>query len=153
MIPKQLMFLALLGRRSAGQRKACDRSGDQVRRLLAVALILNGGTRSEAVKLAGVTLQIVRDWVLRFNVEGPGGLVNRKASGRASILDRQRVRVAAQLEAGPIPRPQGGVRWRLISLAQWVCNPQQAPAGHADRAVVGGRGSDRAEDQAHPPLG
>jgi transposase len=45
------------------------RSGDpdQVRRLLAVVLILDGGSRSEAAKVAGVTLQIVRDWVLRFN--------------------------------------------------------------------------------------
>ena len=40
---------------------------DQVRRLLAIALILDGGSRREAAKLAGVTLQIVRDWVLRFN--------------------------------------------------------------------------------------
>lgn len=65
---------------------------DQVRRLLAVALILDGGSRSDAAKLAGVTLQIVRDWVLRFNEGGPDGLVTRKAPGRASILnDVQRV--------------------------------------------------------------
>jgi len=69
--------------------------GDQVRRLLAIRLILDGDFRSEAAKLAAVTLQIVRERVLRFNVEGPGGLVNRKASGRASILDGQRGRLAA----------------------------------------------------------
>jgi transposase len=44
---------------------------DQVRRLLALALILDGGSRGEAAKFAGVTLQIVRDWVLRFNEGGP----------------------------------------------------------------------------------
>ena len=72
---------------SAELRKAARgcADGDQVRRLLAIALILDGGSRSEASKLAGVTLQIVRDWVLRFNAEGPDGLATRKAPGRASI--------------------------------------------------------------------
>jgi Transposase and inactivated derivatives len=53
---------------SADLRQFARRSddADQVRRLLAVALILDGGSRSEAAKVAGVALQIVRDWVLRF---------------------------------------------------------------------------------------
>jgi len=109
---------------TAGELRRAARGcadGDQVRRLLAIALILDGGSRSEAAKLAGVTLQIVRDWVLRFNAEGPGGLVNRKAPGRSAILNNeQRARLAAQVEAGPIPAAQGVVRWRLIDLAQWV---------------------------------
>lgn len=60
------------------------RSGDadQVRRLLAIAVILDGGSRSEAANFAGVTLQIVRDWVMRFNEAGPDGLATRKARGR-----------------------------------------------------------------------
>lgn len=100
-------------------RRCAD--GDQVRRLLAIALILDGGSRSEAAKLAGVTLQIVRDWVVRFNAEGPDGLATRKAPGRASILnEEQRARLAEQVEAGPIPAAHGVVRWRLIDLAQWV---------------------------------
>lgn len=95
--------------------------GDQVRRLLAIAAILDGGSRSDAARLAGVTLQIVRDWVIRFNAEGPDGLATRKAPGRASILnDEQRARLAEQVEAGPIPAAHGVVRWRLIDLAQWV---------------------------------
>jgi transposase len=94
---------------------------DQVRRLLAVALILDGGSRSDAAKVAGVTLQIVRDWVLRFNADGPDGLATRKAPGRASILnDEQRARLADTVEAGPIPAAHGVVRWRLADLAQWV---------------------------------
>jgi transposase len=95
--------------------------GEQVRRLLAIALILDGGSRSEAAKLAGVTLQIVRDWVLRFNAQGPDGLKARKAPGKASILnDEQRARLAEQVEAGPIAAAHGVVRWRLVDLAQWV---------------------------------
>ena len=94
---------------------------DQVRRLLAIALILDGGSRSDAARLAGVTLQIVRDWVLRFNADGPDGLATRKAPGRASILnDEQRARLAEIVEAGPVPAAHGVVRWRLIDLAQWI---------------------------------
>ena len=89
--------------------------------MLAIALILDGGSRSEAARLAEVTLQIVRDWVIRFNAEGPAGLAARRAPGRSSILnDEQRARLAEQVEAGPIPAAHGVVRWRLIDLAQWV---------------------------------
>lgn len=107
----------------ADLRQFARRSGDadQVRRLLAIALILDGGSRSEAAKVAGVTLQIVRDWVLRFNEGGPDGLMTRKAPGRAAILnDEQRARLVAIVEAGPIPAAHGVVRWRLADLAQWV---------------------------------
>lgn len=108
---------------SGDLRRFSRRCGDpdQVRRLLALALILDGGSRSEAAKLSGVTLQIVRDWVLRFNEGGPDALATRKAPGRASILnDEQRARLAEQVEAGPIPAAHGVVRWRLVDLAQWI---------------------------------
>lgn len=108
---------------SADLRGLVRRCGDadQVRRLLALAVILDGGNRSDAAKVAGVTLQIVRDWVLRFNEGGPAGLATRKAPGRSSILnDEQRTRLAAMVETGPIPAAHGVVRWRLADLAQWV---------------------------------
>lgn len=104
-------------------RRFARRCGDpdQVRRLLAIAVILDGGSRSDAAKFAGVTLQIVRDWVLRFNSDGPDGLATRKAPGRAPILnDEQRARLAEIVEAGPIPAAHGVVRWRLADLALWV---------------------------------
>jgi transposase len=100
-------------------RRCAD--ADQVRRVLALALILDGGSRSDAAKMAGVTLQIVRDWVLRFNAGGPDGLATRKAPGPASILnDEQRARLAEQVEVGPIPAAHGVVRWRLVDLVQWL---------------------------------
>ena len=108
---------------SADLRRFARRSGDpdQVRRLLALALILDGGSRGEAAKVAWVTLQIVRDWVLRFNEGGPDGLATRKAPGRSSILnDEQRAQLATVVEAGPIPAAHGVVRWRLADLAQWI---------------------------------
>lgn len=95
--------------------------GEQVRRLLALASILDGSSRSEAAKIGGVTLQIVRDWVVRFNTEGPDGLKSRKAPGKPSILnDEQRRALGEIVDAGPIPAAHGVVRWRLIDLAQWI---------------------------------
>lgn len=73
------------------------------------------------IRFSGVTLQIVRDWVPRFNAEGPDGLISRKAPGKASILnDEQRRELIEMVEAGPRPASHGVVRWRLIDLAQWV---------------------------------
>lgn len=94
---------------------------DQVRRLLAIAAIADGGSRSEAARIGGVTLQIVRDWVLRFNADGPEGLATRTAPGKPSILSvDQRAALAVQVEAGPIPAAYGVVRWRLCDLGQWL---------------------------------
>ena len=54
---------------------------DQVRRLLALAVVYDGGLRSDGAEVGGVGLQTFRDWVLRFNADGPAGLVNGKAPG------------------------------------------------------------------------
>ncbi len=73
---------------AAQMRGLAKRSEDaaQTRRLLALAAIYDGGSRSEAAKIGGVGLQTVRDWVLAFNAEGPSGLVNGKAPGNAPLL-------------------------------------------------------------------
>jgi putative transposase len=109
---------------TAGQLWALAKgSGDaaQTRRLLALAALYDGGSRSEAAKLGGVGRQTVRDWVLAFNAEGPTGLLNGKAPGKAPLLDAAKRQALAQVvEAGPIPAAHGVVRWRLIDLAQWV---------------------------------
>lgn len=109
---------------SAGQVRAAARTSKdaaQVRRLLAIATILEGGSRSDAARTGGVTLQIVRDWVLRFNAQGPDGLVTRKAPGPDTILDDSHRRALEEIiEAGPIPAVHGVVRWRIIDLVQWL---------------------------------
>lgn len=98
-----------------------SRDARQTRRLLALAVIYDGGSRTEAARVGGVTLQIVRDWVLRFNAEGPSGLVDRKAPGKAPLLQAEhRAALAAAVEAGPRPYLDGVVRWRLVDLAQWL---------------------------------
>jgi transposase len=97
------------------------RDAGQARRLLALACICEGGSRSEAAKIGGVTLQVVRDWVIRFNAAGPPGLIDRHAPGPARRLNEaQRRALAALVESGPIPAVHQVVRWRLVDLAQWV---------------------------------
>jgi transposase len=98
-----------------------SKDGPQTRRLLALAAIYDGASRSEAARIGGVGLQTVRDWVLRFNAHGPAGLVDRKPPGQPALLsDEHRRQLAAMLEAGPIPAVHGVVRWRLIDLIQWL---------------------------------
>src|SRR5437870_11897392 len=100
-------------------RKTKD--GPQARRLLALAAIYDGATRTEAAKIGGVGLQIIRDWVLRFSARGPDGLLDGKSTGQPSKLnDTQRQAIAGMIESGPIAAVHGVVRWRLIDLAQWI---------------------------------
>ena len=108
---------------AARLRELTKRSSDaaQTRRLLALTVIYDGGSRTEAAKLGGVGLQTVRDWVLAFNAAGPPGLVNGKAPGNAPLLTQaHRQALLEIIESGPIPAVHGVVRWRLIDLAQWV---------------------------------
>src|SRR5580700_4188484 len=111
------MLVPLQVRRFA--RKAKD--GPQARRLLALAAIYGGATRTEAAKIGGVTLQIVRDWVTKFNAHGPGGLIDKKAPGQPSKLaDAHRAALVKVVDEGPIPAIHGVVRWRLIDLCRWI---------------------------------
>jgi len=97
------------------------RDPDQTRRLLALAAIYDGATRTEAARIGCVTLQIVRDWVLRFNTAGPQGLVTGRAPGSRPLLNaEQRQALQHILDAGPIPAVHGVVRWRLVDVIAWV---------------------------------
>ena len=98
-----------------------SKDANQARRLLALAVIYDGGRRTEAAKIGSVGLQIIRDWVLRFNARGPDGLIGGKAPGNPSKLnDDQRQALVGIVERGPIPAIHGVVRWRLIDLMQWI---------------------------------
>jgi transposase len=85
-MPRAIALRADFG--AAALRRLARRSKDaaRARRLLALAAIYDGGTRSEAARIGDVTLRIVRDWVVRFNAEGPEGLRDRKAPGPAPLL-------------------------------------------------------------------
>ena len=98
------------------------KNANQSRRLLALAEIYDGGSRGDAARIGGgVGLQIVRDWVVRFNARGPDALIDGKARGNQPKLnDAQREALVAIVESGPTPAIHGVVRWRLIDLAQWL---------------------------------
>jgi transposase len=116
-VPLRRDYDAALLRRLARESE----DADQVRRLLALALIYDGGSRTQAAAVGGVTLQVVRDWVLRFNAHGPEGLIDRKAPGQPSRLQGEhRAALVAMVETGPIAAVHGVVRWRIIDLCQWV---------------------------------
>jgi transposase len=116
-IPLRADFDAQMVRAAARRSK----DGPQARRLLALAAIYEGASRTEAAKIGGVTLQIVRDWVMKFNAQGPEGLIDRKPPGQPSRLNgAHRAALATILERGPIPAVHGVVRWRIIDLCQWM---------------------------------
>ena len=99
-----------------------SKQASQTRRLLALALTYDGGSRSDAAHVGSVSLQIVRDWVLRFNAEGPDGLKDRKSSGRPCKLNEsQRQALAQAVREGPRLEDHGVVRWRLQDLSGWIC--------------------------------
>lgn len=104
-------------------RREAARSGNvaQARRLLALALVLEGVSRTEAATICGMDRQTLRDWVHRYNAEGIAGLLDRKSSGPEPRLSAgQLAELAAIVEKGPDPEKDGIVRYRRIDLRDIV---------------------------------
>jgi putative transposase len=100
-------------------RRLATRTKDvaQARRLLAIAAILDGAPRAEAARIGGMDRQTLRDWVIRFNEQGPEGLTNMVSPGSPPKLDEEhRAFLARVVEEGPIPAVHGVVRWRGCDL-------------------------------------
>ncbi|PYD77952.1 IS630 family transposase (plasmid) [Komagataeibacter sucrofermentans] len=98
-----------------------SRHAGQSRRLLALAAIYDGASRGEAALLAGTDRQSIRDWVVRFNADGPDGLVDRHGGGQKARLTQEMLSaLKTRLEEGPIPAVHGVVRWRLCDLCGWL---------------------------------
>jgi len=94
---------------------------DQARRLLAIALVLEGANREDAARSTGMDRQTLRDWVHRFNTAGPAGLLDRKAPGRQRRLSQDQLdELAGCLGSGPTIERDGVVRWRLADLCVLV---------------------------------
>jgi transposase len=91
--------------------------GAQVRRLLALALVLEGRCRSEAAAQSGMDRQTLRDWIHRYNAAGIEGLKSRRSPGRApSLSAAQKAELKALIIAGPDPSEHRVVRWRCVDL-------------------------------------
>jgi len=97
------------------------KDGNAARRMLAIALVLEGVERKTAAESCGMERQTLRDWVHRYNAEGLAGLFNRRSPGRPPRLSvEQKAALAAQVDKGPDPMVDGVVRWRRIDLKRWI---------------------------------
>lgn len=108
---------------AAGLRHAAARAkdADAARRMLALALVLESRTRTEAAETCGMDRQTLRDWVHRYNDEGLAGLSDRKAPGPTPRLSaEQQAEVAALVRSGPDLAEHGVVRWRRADLSQVI---------------------------------
>src|SRR5262249_42596270 len=105
---------------TAGEvRRFAQRAKDaaQARRLLAIAAVLDGASREEAATIGGMDRQTLGDWVIRFNEQGPDGLINIPSPGVPPKLNsRHKAFLARIVDEGPIPAIHGVVRWRACDL-------------------------------------
>jgi len=100
-------------RREAGR---C-RDARAARRMLALALVLEGVSRAAAARAAGMDRQTLRDWVHRYNAEGLPGLHDRRRPGpRPRLSPEQEAELVTAVERGPDPDRDGVVRWRRVDL-------------------------------------
>ena len=96
---------------------ACSADASVARRLLALALILDGHKRADAARAAGMDRQTLRDWVHRYNADGLAGLGDRHGGGAPSRLSpEQEVEVAGWTRRGPDVGVDGVVRWRCVDI-------------------------------------
>jgi transposase len=85
--------------------------------LLALAAVLDGSSRAEAARHAGMDRQTLRDWVHRYNAEGIAGLRSRQSPGRAPVLSKEQLQeLKALVTGGPDPETHKVVRWRCCDL-------------------------------------
>jgi len=104
-------------------RGLAKRSKDvnQSRRLLSLAAIRDGMDRGAAAKIGGMDRQTLRDWVHRFNAEGPDGLFDHWTDGPTPRLSGpQLMELATIVETGPDPKTDGVVRWRRVDLRRVI---------------------------------
>jgi len=91
------------------------------RRMLALALVLEGADRKTAAETCGMDRQTLRDWVHRYNAEGLEGLSNRRSPGPSPRLSpAQKAELARMVREGPDPAVDGVVRWRRVDLQRRI---------------------------------
>jgi transposase len=104
-------------------RAAAARAADakKARRILAIAMVLDGHSRLLAAQACGMDRQTLRDWVIRYNAAGLAGLADRPRPGRQPRLtETQLSEVAKRVEDGPDRKTDGVVRWRCADLADRI---------------------------------
>ncbi len=105
-----------LRRLAAGSKDA-----NQSRRLLSLAAVLDGMGRADAARIGGMDRQTLRDWVNRFNAQGPDGLKDIRSKGLPPRLSPEQLATFAEIvETGPDRQKDGVVRWRRIDLKRVI---------------------------------
>jgi transposase len=100
---------------------AATKNANQSRRLLSLAAVLDGMSRTEAACIGGMDRQTLRDWVHRFNEHGPDGLKDAWSKGNPPRLSAdQQAELAHLVEAGPDRAVHGVVRWRQVDLQRLI---------------------------------
>lgn len=141
--------------------------GAQVRRMLALALVLDGRPRGEAAALNGMDPQTLCDWVHRYNAGGLAGLKMRKSPGKVPLLSAaQKAELRDLVLQGPDPDLHTVVRWRCVDLRaevarRWSVDVDESTIGkwlgklgfYTDRDPVPGRGQGRPARDARHHLG
>jgi transposase len=99
-----------------------EADGKVVRRLLAIALVLEGCPRAEAAQNCGMDRQTLRNWIIRYNEQGVSGLSDQPHGGgpSAKLTDEEKAVLAGWVRRGPDPAEDGVVRWRLCDLRQLI---------------------------------
>jgi putative transposase len=109
---------------SAGDLRALarkSRDAKQARRLMALAGVADGLSRTSAAAIGLMDRQTLRDWVHRFNEQGPEGLIDRKSTGpKFRLTAQQRASLKEIVTVGPDPEIDGVVRWRCADLVKLV---------------------------------
>jgi transposase len=92
------------------------------RRMLAIALVLDGYSREMAAQSCGMDRQTLRDWVHRYNELGLSGLFDypRRTGPKPRLSPEQQTQVAAWVEQGPQLERDGVIRWRCVDLQQRI---------------------------------
>jgi len=103
------------------RRASREKDGQVVRRLLGLALILEGRSRTEAAQMNGMDRQTLRDWVHRYNADGVSGLKSRVGVGPRPLLNEaQMAELRDLVVSGPDPTVDHVVRWRCIDLREKI---------------------------------
>ena len=113
------VLITRIERTAADLRRDAVQSPDVAvaRRLLALALILDGHTREDAARSAGMDRQTLRDWVHRYNADGLAGLSDRHGGGTKPRLSvEQEAEIARWIRTGPDVAVDGVVRWRCKDI-------------------------------------
>jgi transposase len=110
--------LRLWARRSTNPRAAS--------RAYAIAHALEGMSRAEAARLAGMDRQALRDAVVRYNAEGVDGLSDRPRPRPSRLSEGQQGALRALLLRGPDPARDGISSWTRADIAVLI----EAQFGH-----------------------